>query len=560
MIKRICIYLCLFSIFTPIIALGALDRFSDFALLDSEGAFHQLSRYQHRDALVLMSYDGACAAMPEQLQALLDIKSAYNDANIEFLLIDSLDLGRAKLSQMTLALPILADDGQLVSETLDISASGEVLVFNPLRKSLYFRGAPTSSLSKVLDEILVGSISDTVVEPNLGCELQYPQAARHLKNPPDYATEVAPIIQKRCAECHRQGGVGPFAMDSYIMLLGWSPMIREVLLNKRMPPTQIDPFIGHSENARYVTKEELQTLVHWIDGGAPRGDNSEDPLEQVPVTSPGWVLGEPDYIVDAPEHEVPSTGVLDYYYKTITLPFTEGKWVRAIQFRPGDPSVLHHLMTFVTAPEEDFWGQERTELSVARRFIGGFSPGSLNVTSYPEGTGVFIPAGHSLAMQFHYVTNGQATSDITQLGLYFSNETDLKELLTQAVSTRFELPPNVADYPQQAAHVFDQDVMLVAVRARMNQRGKRMKFSKLRSDSQRQDILSVPAYNYGWQPNYLLSDPVKLEAGESVLVSGAFDNSISNPSNPDPDKSVPFGLESWEEMFSGYITYYSIAP
>jgi hypothetical protein len=252
--------------------------------------------------------------------------------------------------------------------------------------------------------------------------------------------------------------------------------------------------------------------------------------------------------------------VLDYYYKTIDLPFTEDKWVKAIQYRAGDPSVLHHLMTFVTAADEDFWGAERTELSVARRFLGGFSPGSQNVTSYPEGTGVLVPAGHSLSMQFHYVTNGQATSDITEIGLYFSDASDLKELLTQAVSTRFELPANTADYPQQATHLFAKEVVLVAVRARMNQRGKRMKFSKRSLNGQERGILSVPAYNYGWQPNYMLSDPVKLEAGESVVVSGAFDNSISNPSNPDPDKSVSFGLESWEEMFSGYVTYYSLAP
>ena len=165
-----------------------------------------------------------------------------------------------------------------------------------------------------------------------------------------------------------------------------------------------------------------------------------------------------------------------------------------------------------------------------------------------------------MSMQFHYVTNGQATTDATQIGLYFSDTSDLKELLTQAVSTRFELPANTADFPQQASHVFDEEVALIAVRARMNQRGKRMKFSKQALDGSEISILSVPAYNYGWQPNYLLSEPVILSAGESIVVSGGFDNSVSNPNNPDPDKVVPFGLESWEEMFSGYVTYYSLAP
>ncbi|MFT4862075.1 MAG: hypothetical protein ACI95C_001291 [Pseudohongiellaceae bacterium] len=550
----------LLSVFISPLALGALDRFSDFALLDANGNFHQLSRYQHRDALVIMSYDANCPASRGQLQALLEAKKSHTGANIEFLLLDSLDLGRAKLSQLPLELPILEDDGQLVSESLDIAKSGEVLVFNPQRKSLYYRGSASESLSGVIDQVLAGTITDTQEEIGAGCDIEYPLAVMHRNNPPDYVTDIAPIIQTRCVECHRQGGVGPFAMDSYIMLLGWSPMIREVLLNKRMPPTQVDPYIGHSENARYINKDELQTLVHWIDNGAPRGSSAEDPLELVASVSTEWALGEPDYIVSAPQHDVPPTGVLDYYYKTVALPFTEDKWIRAIQYRAGDPSVLHHLMTFVIADGEDFWGAERTQLSVARGFLGGFSPGSANVTSYPDGTGVLVPAGHSLAMQFHYVTNGQATTDTTQIGLYFSASNDLNELITLAVSTRFELPPNTADYPQQASHVFDTSVMLVAVRARMNQRGKRMKFSKQSTNGIEQGILSVPAYNYGWQPNYLLSDPVKLSAGESIVVSGGFDNSVSNPSNPDPTKSVPFGLESWEEMFSGYVTYYELKP
>ncbi len=560
MIKQSLLFLSILSSLLASSAYGALDRFTDFALLDASGKFHQLSRYQHREALVLMSYSADCPATASHLRAFMQVKAEFEEKNVEFLLIDSMDRGREALTQMRLDIPILDDGGQLVSETLQISQSGEVLVFNPLRKSLYYRGAASSTLEATLSDILAGKISDTVVEANSGCDIDYPLAARHRENPPDYATDVAPIIEKRCAECHRQGGVGPFAMDSYIMLLGWSPMIREVLLNKRMPPTQVDPFIGHSENARYVTIDELLTIVHWIDAGAPRGESEEDPLELIPTIADQWALGEPDFIVNAPEHEVPSTGVLDYYYKIIELPFNEDKWVRAIQYRAGDQSVLHHVMTFVSSPDEDFWGPEREELSVARRFLGGFSPGSLNVTAYPEGTGVRVPTGHSLAMQFHYVTNGQATTDSTQIGLYFSDENDLKELLTQAVSTRFELPANTADFPQQASHVFDEKVALIAVRARMNQRGKRMKFSKQALDGSKTSILSVPAYNYGWQPNYLLSEPVIVEAGESIVVSGGFDNSVSNPNNPDPDKVVPFGLESWEEMFSGYVTYYSLAP
>jgi len=377
-----------------------------------------------------------------------------------------------------------------------------------------------------------------------------------MESPPDYATEVAPIVINNCLDCHVQGGVGPFAIDSYIMLLGWSPMIREVLLNKRMPPMQIDPYVGHTDSARGVSKQDLQTLIHWIDAGAPQGEFELDPLEEHAVKASRWVLGEPDYIVQGPEHAIPSTGVLDYYYNNVDLPFTEDKWVRAVQYRAGDTSVLHHLITFVTGPEEDFWGTERDSTSTSRRFVAGYIPGKDNVYEYPDGVGVRIPAGQRLSMQFHYVTNGQSTVDQTELGLYFSDEPLQQEQRVQAVGTRFVLPPDTPEFPMSASHLFDEDVVITGLRARMNFRGKKMRFEVESPDGTIQKLLSVPAYNYGWQPHYLLNEPVRVSAGSTVHVIGALDNSVSNPTNPDPSLEIKFGLNSWEEMFTGYFTYH----
>ena len=537
--------------------MAALDRVGDFALLDSSGEFHQLSRYQHRKALVLMAYDHGCDAMASLLANYQSISSKYSGQDIEFLLIDSLDLGRASLLGFETDLPILEDDGQLVSETLGIERAGDVLVLNPVRLSLYYRGPVAGKLDAIVAGVLTGAIEDTEKISGSGCEINYPVKAANQLSTPDYTTEVAPIIVENCAECHRQGGVGPFALDSYIMVLGWSPMIREVLLNKRMPPTQVDPYVGHSENARYLSAQELQTLIHWIDARAPRGDGEFDPLEQLEFEAAmRWQLGEPDYIVTAADNEVAATGVMDYLYDDIELPFTEDKWISAVQYQAGDQSVLHHLMTFVTAPDEDFWGAERQLESVTRRFVEGYAPGDSQAIVYPRGTGVKIPQGYGLSMQFHYVTNGQATVDKTRLGLYFSDDPALTEILSQVVSPRFVLPPNQREFAMQAQHLFEEAVVIIGVRARMSYRGKKMKFTVEQADGSLRDIFSVPAYNYGWQPHYLLQTPVVLPAGSKVHVIGAFDNSISNPFNPDPDKEVRFGVESWDEMFTGYISYY----
>ncbi len=537
-------------------ASAAPTRVSDFAMLDYAGEFHQLSRYLHRDALVLMSYDADCAAMPELLADYAALQDNWQQGDVTFLLINSRGTARDKMAVPDLPMPLLEDSAQLVSETLNITRAGEVLAFDPERSTLLYRGDVDSTLETTIADFLDGGIDDTVNTEPRGCTLDY-LAAESAAETPDYATEVAPVIIEKCAGCHRQDGVGPFAMDSHIMVMGWSPMIREVLLNRRMPPIQVDPYLAHSRHARYLEPEQMRTLVNWIDAGAPRGDSDVDPLEELDFSDTGeWLLGEPDYIVNGPAISVPATGVMDYQFEIVDLPFAEDRWVRAVQYLAGDESVLHHLMTYVVAPDEDFWGPETSEETVTRRFLEGYAPGMVEAVEFPADTGVFIPAGHRLAMQFHYVTNGRSTVDETRLGLYFHESPPSHEKLTQAIGKQFTLPANVNDFPLQADYQFDKEVIITGVRAHMHYRGKKMKFAVTLPGGETRELFSVPAYNYGWQPHYGLSEPVRLPAGSIAHVIGALDNSSSNPTNPNPDNAIEFGVYSWEEMFTGYWTYY----
>lgn len=534
---------------------AAIERVGDFALLDADGEFHQISRYLHRNAVVMMAYSSQCDSIDEKLEEFAKLQNRYADENIEFLIIDSSAEPGTLLKGVDA--PVLQDARQLVSEALEIAHAGEVMIFNTERLSLFYRGPLGESLTATVDQVLGGGLRETVTAQMSGCEIEYSMREDHLANPPDYSTEIAPIVVNNCSECHRWGGVGPFALDSYVSLLGWSPMIREVLLNKRMPPMQVDPSIGHSESAQYISTAEVQLLIHWMEAGAPRGDGEIDPLEQVPIEKVfDWELGQPDYVVNTPPNDVPAVGIQDYVYSEAELTFEEDKWIRAFQYRPGKEAVLHHLMTFVSPPDEDFWGDEKDSTSVTRRFVGSYIPGKNKATIFPEGTGVFIPKGYKLSMQSHYVANGVATTDETSIGLYFDNGRGNKEILTQAVSSRFTLPAYENNHPMRASYTFDEEVELLAVRSRMNFRGKKMKFVLEMPNGESTDIFSVPAYNYGWQPNYMLDQAVLVPAGSTVHVIGAFDNSLSNPFNPDPTQEVEFGLNSWEEMFTGYLSYY----
>jgi len=535
--------------------LAATERVGDFALLDETGRFHQLSRYQHREGVVMLTYDHSCAAANHAAIQLADLQDQFGE-HFEFLALDISGASRSERKQWQLPFAVLADERKLVAESLGLSQAGEILVFNPERMSLFYRGGAEAELAKSLTAVIRGEATDTATANVSGCAIESSALTQHQQNPPDYSTEVAPVIVENCSTCHRSGGAGPFPFDSYISLLGWSPMVREVVLNKRMPPMQVDPETGASENAHAISAAEREKLLHWMAAGAPRGEGEIDPLEQIPSEKEfTWQLGEPDYIVEAPTNVVPAVGIQDYEYLEVQLPFAEEKWVRAFQYSPGDERVLHHLMTFVVGPEEDFWGEEKHKKSAVRRFLGSFIPGENPATVFPENTGVRIPAGHKLALQFHYVTNGLEVDDSTNIGLYFSETAPQHEILTRAVAERFTIAPGDPEHAIETAYEFEEPVKLLAVRARMNYRGKYMKFSVVQADGMGEDIFNIPAYNYGWQPHYWLDEPLTITAGSAVHVAGAFDNSLSNPFNPDPREEVTWGLESWEEMFTGYLTY-----
>ena len=540
---------------------AAPTRVGDFALLDSEGEFHQLSRYGDKEALVLLAFDARCASMQGSVDQFSSLAAEWAGQDVAFAVLDAtpaaaVAAAREAKSEFGITQPFMLDDSQLVTRTLGLTHAGEVTVLNPGRLTEVFTGG-ISAVSASLTALSQGAESPSASAAE-GCALTFPALDALAANAPDYASDVAPIVIEQCASCHREGGIGPFALDSHLMLQGWSPMIREVLLTKRMPPMQVDPSIGHFDNARYLAGAELETLVAWIDAGAPRGAAAIDPLSTIEFPDrKSWQLGEPDYVIKTPAMEIPATGVLDYIDIDVELPFDEDKWVKSVQFIAGAESVLHHVLAYVTAPEENFEGGEADTSSVARRFLEGYAPGKVDAMTFPEDTGVFIPKGHKLSLQFHFTTNGKAATDETLIGLYMHDEPPAHENFTRSVASSFRIPPYAKDHEVAAAYTFQEDVIVTGLRAHMHFRGKDMKFTAETPEGEMKDLLSVPNYSYAWQPTYQLDEAVELPAGTKVHVTGSFDNSEFNPANPDPSKELRFGLQSWDEMFIGYWTYHA---
>lgn len=550
---------------TATIALSAIhsqaaERVGDFALLDQAGYFHHMSWYDNNKAIVLLTQaNGEESLVPllDHFQAMAD---EYADADLAFFLINPMgkknrDAVQAEMERLDISVPVLMDDAQLVSEALGVTHIGQALIYNPSDFSLIYSGPLDDDFANAVAAISAGDSATATHTPiTSGTAVTYTAKLAHAANTPSYADDIAPIIEENCAKCHREGGVAPFALDSHTMLLGWSPMIREVIMTKRMPPGQVDPHIGDFENDMVLADNEAQQLLHWIEAGSPQ-DGTRDPLAAIEWPESEWAFGEPDYIIEVPPQEIPATGVLDYYNVVVDVDIEKDRWVRASQYIPGDRTVLHHTLHSIIPPGATRGGSLLGG-DPDRPGIAPYIPGQ-DPRIEPPNTGGLLHAGSRIAMQMHYTTNGKETVDASRIGVWFYPEGFVpEERMSGACACHFtqtwvNIPPYDPDYEMTQSFTIEQDARIFSFTPHMHFRGKRMRFYADYPDGSSEELLNIANYNYNWQLAYTYKEPKLVPAGTVITAVGAFDNSIQNRMNPDPARSVPWGLQSWDEMFFG---------
>lgn len=313
-----------------------------------------------------------------------------------------------------------------------------------------------------------------------------------------------------------------------------------------------------------IKKTALAAALMLTASWGVQAQTGVDPLTLVPPPASEWVYdgSAPDYVVEVPSYTVPATGIIDYIDSVVPLEFGEERWVKAVQFIPGDKRVLHHLLSYVVAADSDHSGMiDEADNDPRREFLEGYAPGKEYATEYPVNTGIKVPVGSALRMSIHYTSFGQEAVDNTRVGLWFYDKNDEPELEYRTYSVaangalNLQIPPGAMNHEMAATHVFDKDIVLHGFRSHMHYRGKAMSARVIYPDNTSEEIINIPDYNFAWQPTYRMNQPMNIPAGSRVIVEGLFDNSEFNSGNPDPNVWVVGGLQSWEEMFIGYFSY-----
>ena len=552
------------------LALNPGDHVDNFRLLDQAGASHELYYLSDAKAVVLMTYGNGCGIVQKSLPRLREIRDEYRAKGVEFLLIDSnLQDDRDAVARESIEfgndLPILIDETQLIGEALGVDRTADVFVMDPKNWTLIYRGplddrlsygtqkpaAGKQYLTNALNATLGGKPVALARAEALGCIVNFPERSRHDAHAKiSYAERIAPLLVDKCVACHREGGVAPWAMTRYDIVRGFAPMIREVVRTKRMPPWHADPHYGSFVGDRSMSNADAMDLVHWIEAGAPRGTGA-DPLAALDKTWSEWTLGKPDLIVEVPAYQVQATGVLSYQYPHAANPLGRDVWIRAIEIIPGNRSVVHHVLAGIDDPGRG----ERRAIRGQMGELGGYAPGK-NAIPYPADTGILLRKEASFQFQMHYTPNGKAAIDVTRLGLYFHDKPPKHALEMSIIyNASLAIPANTKSYSQTLDKVFDHDVMLYSLLPHAHLRGRAAKFTAHYPDGREEILLSVPKYDFNWQPLYVLHPSKLIPAGTRITMDMSWDNSSQNPANPDPGKVVHWGDQTWEEMNVGWFRY-----
>jgi hypothetical protein len=390
-------------------------------------------------------------------------------------------------------------------------------------------------------------------------------AAAAPKPAPTFAKDIAPVLQARCQGCHRPGEAAPMPLLEYRDVRPWAKAIKEAVVLKRMPPWFADPSIGHFRNDRSLSQDEINTLVAWVDGGAPEGSPKDLPAPRQFVE--GWNIGQPDLVLEMPSgFDVPASGTVEYQYVILPYKFNEDRWVQMAEVRPGARSVVHHVIAYIREPGSR-WERDRQpgvvflpekndkgdRPSVGGDMLAGYAPG-VPASIIQPGQGRLIKAGSDIVFQLHYTANGKSGRDRTRVGIVFCKQPPKERVMSLgAFNRRFTIPAGDANYRVDAEFELGHEAKLVSLLPHMHLRGKDFEYRLVFPTGETQTILRVPRYDFGWQLSYEPQQDILLPKGTKVACTAHYDNSANNPSNPDPAAKLKWGDQSWEEMMVGFF-------
>lgn len=386
-----------------------------------------------------------------------------------------------------------------------------------------------------------------------------------------FTEDIAEIVYNQCSTCHRPGEIGPMNLTNYDEIKSYGQTIKAVTSLRYMPPWQPDSEYSRLMDENYLTDTQIETIANWVDNGMPQGPVSTEP--PFPDYPDGSLLGEPDLVLTFSEAHVHEGNNLDEYrYFVLPTGLTEDKIIKAIELRPGNSKIVHHSLFFedrtgtvaqydAQTPEYGFDAfSSAFDISQVLSYdqYPGYVPGTKPLF-YPEGMGQMMHAGSDLVMQMHYAPSSVDENDLSSVNLFFADD---DEQVDRIVRDRIMLPTDLPGgffgfnlLPEQTRSfhgtwVINQDLSLMGLSPHMHLLGTDWEVYIEKPDGSRENLISIPEWDFNWQGAYYFPKFVVAPAGSVIHAIAGYDNTTENINNPTiPPKFVAWGENTTDEMY-----------
>jgi len=391
-----------------------------------------------------------------------------------------------------------------------------------------------------------------------------------------FADDIASIIYDNCSNCHRPGEIGPFPLTNYDEIKDRALTIKSATETGYMPPwkpdTEYSKFIGES----VLEQSDIDKIADWIDNGMERGDVANEP--EFPDYPTGSLLGEPDWTVSMTEAHLHRGNNKDsYYYFVLPTDFPEDKIVKAVEFRPGNKKIVHHALIFednngiakeadqTISPNEygfesfgSFNGDDNDITFLNEKQFPPYAPGQKAIR-YPDGLGQVLKKGADLAVQIHYAPSASDELDQSSINFFFADDNEVVDrFVDQDIFLPLQLPGGFFNFIMRPNEVSEfigtwtipRDQSLMGIFPHSHLLGKEWEAWLEHTDGTITNLISIPDWDFNWQSQYYFDRFIKAEAGSVIKARAVYDNTTSNPNNPNnPPELVFWGDRTQDEMF-----------
>ena len=388
---------------------------------------------------------------------------------------------------------------------------------------------------------------------------------------PEWSTDIAPILNNKCASCHRSGGIAPFSLIGYAAASSQPGIVAEVL-SKRMPPWPPDPSFNRLAHERLLSKQEIDKIVAWANNGKPQGDPTLAPPDPL-FSANGDLPGTPSLITKIPMYT--STATTGDVYQCFVIPSGQltDKYITAFEALPGNRPIVHHVLVYADTTGKcagfdaassgpgypSFGGVGHNDVTM----LGGWVPGTTPI-KMPNGFGIRIPKNADIVIQIHYPAGSATQADSTQIRFFFASS-PVRQVKIDPVLNHISNIDQPLFIPANTTKTFTEtfpipafagDFSILGVAPHMHMIGKTINAFAVKPNNDTIKFINIKDWNFHWQGFYSLRKITKVPGGSTIYSKAFYDNTTNNPNNPsNPPKDVQLGEETTDEMMLTYFLY-----